>query len=342
MSNIYYEKCNNNTMITYPIFFKKLKKIQKRSKLIDNICEVKEINKYYLYATTKYYRLSNIIWPNNIKYYINKHNKYPSEYFVKIIMCTQISKKYIINPPIILDKNEINYFFYIHLHYNTLLILDALFFQGSYPRYQKENKYIYSEHAGVISIKDRMIDNIIVSSKTNRIDINDDTIFLPSNSPDFMNYNILFHTHPNTMLYGGRLKEGILYEFPSVNDIFNFIKSHNNGNIQISIIISPEGTYVIRQIENKKNILMNIDVYNNLKDFVLELEKLAISDNIHIINKISNPDIFHKYISQNYKYIILYNKFIEKQNLFIEYYPREKKNNEWCLKQIDLQYISKC
>ena len=167
MSNIYYETCCNNTMITYPIFFKKLKKIQKRAKIIDNMYEIKEINKHFIFDSEKYYRLSNIIWPDNIKYYINKHNKYPSEYFVKIIMCTQISKKYIINPPIILDIKEINYFYYIHLHHNILLILDALFLQGSYPRYQKENKYIYSEHAGVISIimTFNKIKNIIYTRK---------------------------------------------------------------------------------------------------------------------------------------------------------------------------------
>ena len=37
----------------------------------------------------------------------------------------------------------------------------------------------------------------------------------------------------------------------------------------------------------------------------------------------------------------MYNKFIQPNNLFIEFYPREKKNNEWCLRQINLPFIEK-
>jgi len=69
------------------------------------------------------------------------------------------------------------------------------------------------------------------------------------------------------------------------------------------------------------------------------LEKSAIRHNKKVLPKLRDPNIFHARISSNYKYINLYNRLIKPANLFIEYYPREKKNNEWVLKQINLQWL---
>jgi len=268
-----------------------------------------------------------------------KYQTFPSEYFIKIIMFTQIHKNKLINPPIMLPYNLIARFSYVHLHYNKLLIIDALFEQGSYPRYEDHNDFIYSEHSGVISLKDNTIDNIIVSAKTNRTDSQKTKIFLPNNSPIFKKYKILFHTHPNTITYGGRINEGILYEFPSANDLLNFITYHNSGKIQLSIIDAPEGLYIIRPLFYQKKISIDMQMFHDVMDYLLKLEKLSLSYYSNIIDKLSDPNIFHKYVSSNYKFINLYNKFIKNNNLFIEYYPREKKNSEWCLKPVDLQII---
>jgi len=35
----------------------------------------------------------------------------------------------------------------------------------------------------------------------------------------------------------------------------------------------------------------------------------------------------------------MYNKFIKPMNIYVEYYPREKKNGEWCLRTINLPYM---
>ena len=82
-----------------------------------------------------------------------------------------------------------------------------------------------------------------------------------------------------------RIKEGIIYEFPSVNDLFNFIKYHNEGKAQASIIISPEGIYVTRPIKYQKIYNIEFSLFDNIRKFVLKLEKIAIKKYKSIIAK---------------------------------------------------------
>lgn len=341
---IYYEKCNNLTMPYYSFFLDKLKQIQQLSKYNNPI---------YLYnanctkcANTKLYKLGNIVWSNNIKHKISHHKTYPSEYFIQIIINTCIINDTIINPPIQLYPNQIAKFTYIPLHYNKLLILDALMKQGSEPRYQLENrsgkeKYIYSEHFGVLLLDNKIIDSVITSTESSRIDASDNTIYLPTNTKILAQHEFLFHTHPNTITYAGRINEGIIYEFPSANDLLNFVKFHNEGKAQASIIIAPEGIYVIRPLYYQNKIQTDMKIFYHLRKFILKIERIAINKLKPIPSTITTADIFHTKVGSNLRYIRMYNKFIEQFNLFIEYYPREKKNNEWALKQINLQYLAR-
>lgn len=158
----------------------------------------------------------------------------------------------------------------------------------------------------------------------------------------FKNYEYLFHTHPNTITYAGRFNEGILYEFPSANDVFNFIKFYNEGKAQASIVVAPEGIYVIRPIYYQKKYKINQMVFHSLRKFILKLERLAVKKIKSLepaTTNITDADVFHENVGKNFSYIKMYNRFIEPYNLFIEYYPREKKNNEWCLRPINLPYI---
>lgn len=332
----YIEKCNCNTMLSHPFFFEKLKQIEILSKKIK----------------PKYYKLSRIVWPNNINHIITHNKTYPSEYFIKTILNTAIINNEIINIPIELSSSNINLLNYVPLYYNKLLIMDALFKQGSKPRYSSRSEsvtnqgsskdtdnFLYSEHTGTLHLDGGIIDNIIIHTNTNRLDPNDKTILLPNNSEDLLNYEFLFHTHPNSTQYAGRINEGIIYEFPSANDIMNFIKYHVEGKAQASIIIAPEGIYVIRLINFEKDIIYGKRFYYDLKKFLAELEYMAISNLEMIANKLSDPNIFHKKVGMNFEYINYYNNYIKPSNLYIEYYPREKKNNEWCLRSINLAYI---
>ncbi|AHA45451.1 hypothetical protein HIRU_S545 [Hirudovirus strain Sangsue] len=349
----FYEKCNCKTSITYSFFMDKLEKLEKMSTIINNFDLESYGLKYYCQypdckkcQTNQFYQLENIIWPNNIRHIIKHHHSYPSKYFTNIVIYTVCTNDYIINPPIKINTKNISDFSYVQLSYNKLLIIDALFRQGSYPRYlvpknhsNPSTRFIYSEHSGVLTLKNSVIDNIIVSTESSRIDSNDTDIYLPTNIDLMKNHEFLFHTHPNSITYAGRLKNNIIYEFPSANDILNFIKYHNTGIAQASIIVAPEGIYVIRPIEYNQDFKINLENFTDLKKYILKLENKAVKKLSNVLN-LSDPDIFHENVSHNFSYIKLYNKYIRQYNIFVEFYPRKKKNNEWILPSIYLQRIS--
>ena len=352
--NIYHEKCICKDMTYYSFFPKKLKMIEKIAERIEIIQKYNSKILCSKCLTQKYYRLANIIWPNNIQHIINHHKYYPSEYFVQIIMHCVILNNSIINPPLQITLDEISIFSYIILHYNKLLILDALMKQGSYPRYSANSdgidKYIYSEHSGVIAIENKLAGNIIIAANSNRIDVNDNNIYLPTNSNILAEHPFLFHTHPVThniestykpdskLSYAGRLDEGILYEFPSANDVLNFIKYRKQGMAQASIVIAPEGIYVVRPLIYKQTHNINKEYHNKLQGFIINLERKAVKKYKNLKN-ISKPSVFHNHISPDQSFIQMYNNFTTQINIFIEYYPRQKKNGEWILPEISLPYI---
>lgn len=338
--NKYIEQSNNINMMSYPLFFDKLVKLESiASKSFQNL---QKQFKNKCCRPTIFYNIGNIWWYNNITHLVNSHSLYPSTYFINFVLNTLVNGSYIVNPPLELCENSIDTFCYVKFDKNKLLIIDALMSSGSYPRYENNNsriltnKYIYSEHSGTITIEDNCIRSINVSADTNRINYNDETIFLPNNNSDFENHTILFHTHPNTITTGGRIKQGIIYEFPSSSDILNFVYYHNNAIAQLSLVISPEGIYVIRPL--KQTTLINID-----NDKFINLEKVisGIENKVIAINKnenLTDPDIFHTKISNNFHYIRKLNHFLSSSNIFIEYYPRQKVNNEWLLPSVSLQY----
>ncbi len=350
ITNIYYEKCIDKTMPYYPFFLTKLDTVEKISKRIIND---KLIANYCPDCITKKcYQLGNIIWPTNMRHIMNVHKTYPNEYFIKIIINSTIINGTIINPPLQINPSKIKYFCYVILHSNKLLILDALMKQGSYPRYvsgEDIKRYIYSEHSGAISVENSRVKNIIVSTE-DRIDATDDDIYLPTNSDLLAKHPFLFHTHPITQshktntnqysiqVYAGRLDDGILYEFPSANDIFNFIKYRRHGLAQASIVVAPEGLYVTRPLIFQMDNMVDKSFHKNLQKYILQLEKMAVDKYGKIVN-IQHPDIFHQNVSNDISYIKLYNNFLKKINLYVEYYPRQNKNNEWVLPEIHLPYV---
>ena len=282
------------------------------------------------------YCLGSVSWESDLMNRIKYDNYMPDAEFVKIINNTIVKKNHLINPPIKTNKLS-----YIDLFTNKTMILDALMQQGSMPKYKYKDKYLYSEHSGVITVENGFVDKVIVMTNNNRVDPSDETIFLPTNSNLLAEHPYIFHTHPNTKTYAGRLSDGIIYEFPSANDIFNFIKYYNEGIVCSSIIIAPEGAYVIRPIEATSNLILNANLFYYLRKFVNQLETMAIKKLLKKKIDLTNPDVFHKYVSNNFKYIILYNRLIEPANIFIEYYPRIKVNDEWIIPNIHLQFYQK-
>lgn len=337
----YIELCNSSQIPRYPFFDKKLSEIQRivTKHRISDSTQLKIVTPE-IQGIRWLYRLGNIVWFDTLRKTIRDKKRYPSSYFMKIILATKIINNRIVNPPIELPLELIDQFSFIPLHYNKLLIIDALMHQGSSKRYQTSNKrYIYSEHAGAIEVIDRNINSIIIASDTDRIDSADSDIYLPVNSKILEENTYIFHTHPNTTTYAGRLKDGIIYEFPSVSDLLNFIKYYNEGQVQASLIICPEGIYVIRPIVWESNIEIDYEIFHDLRLFILKLEKEAIAKYKHLHHTLSDPNVFHESIGQDMSFIDSYNKLIRPNNLWVEYYPRIWRNGEWTLQQINLPYV---
>jgi len=336
--NLYYEFCREKEMVFYPDFFQRLSLLEKC--LTTRLEKDFKMSHLINCSRKKYavYQLSSFVWPEGIRHYIKKHQSYPSHPFVQMIMHTACHQKFVCNPPSFVDPQKIDKIKYILLSANNILILDSLMKEGSHPRYIYEDKYIYSEHSGVLVMKNNKIESVIVSTLTNRIDPADTEIYLPINITEFENYPFLFHTHPNQGHYGGRISNGILYEFPSASDIYNFIKYGSTGKAQSSLIIAPEGLYNIK-ILSLLSPVPDAHWFDELKNFILHLEKTALKKNKKFLNQLGNADIFHQKIGADTTYITEYNKFLRPKNLIIEYYPRQKVNGEWILPSIYLQYF---
>ena len=136
-------------------------------------------------------------------------------------------------------------------------------------------------------------------------------------------YENILHTQPPTPKPGGRAEGGILYDFPSINDILHFCDHYNLGNTQGSIVITHEGLYNIRKFSHNKNEI-NLD---NEDDMVKKFT------NVH--NKIQNDaikkygvkftlDKFYNVIVQDFNYIDEYNRILHEYDLHIDYFPRIK------------------
>src|SRR3989304_6871158 len=147
---------------------------------------------------------------------------------------------------------------------NQINVLDALMSAGGKKIYSgKLGDAKYSEHFGLLDFNFKGLEKIILSTKM-RLDPSDDEIYMPKNIPDAYDYEYMFHTHPPTPKIGGRAKDGVLYEFPSISDLMHFVEHSNEGETQGSVVITPEGIYIIRKyIDNKKKIKLNYDSFNS-------------------------------------------------------------------------------
>jgi hypothetical protein len=285
------------------------------------ICNKKNITKGF-------FQIKNIRWEEGLVHYISEHNIKPTEKFIDLIFAytfNDTSSKVNIGKfnARIEIKNEKKY---LKLDRNQILILDALMDYGSYKRYiDNTNKSVYrfSEHAGLLDFNDTGLERIIVKGNTKRVDRNDNTIFMPGDfTPDELDFEYFFHTHPPTDGPGGRAVDGVLYEFPSIGDIIAFVNSYNENKVQGSMVITPEGMYIIRNYaDNMKPIKFNYDkFFDKVIDIQTDLENRAIRKYGTTFTK----EIFYSKISQDKKYIDEYNKFLNTFSIHIDYYPRIK------------------
>lgn len=292
--------------------------------------------------TTGLLELNKVRWENGLFHYIDKHNIKPSQEFIDLIFKFQLPEKHL-QERVIANITSTKYIQgeiqYLKIETNQMLIMDALMKHGSYDKKysDKNNKSIfrYSEHAGLLDFNNNGLEKIIVSSNATRVDKDDSSIFLPKNMPEAYDYEYIFHTHPATPKPGGRVMTGILYEFPSVSDIFHFVQHYNNGNTQGSLVIAPEGLYNIR-----KHILDGEKLKFNENTFFKKLINIMQDVQDNAIDKYGtdfDSYTFYSKIAKDTIYIDKINDTLHKFYLHIDFYPRIKdKRSRWIIDQVYL------
>jgi len=234
-----------------------------------------------------------------------------------------------------------NKYKYIKITRNQLLILDALLYDGGFKKkYIDRNKKIrYSEHEGWFRSKNSYIDKIIINANITREDYDDDDILFPQIALDSYQYEYIFHTHPPTPTIGGRVNDGILYEFPSINDILYFIDHYNMNITKGSIVITSEGYYIISVKQDTNKLIYDDEIINII---FKKLNKSLISIQRKAITKYGtsfSDEIFYSTIAKDKKYLKMYNFIINKylnNNIKITLKTRDKDilTNKWLLKSL--------
>ncbi len=329
-------------------------------KLADTMTHLRRKNKFKKYSKSKrchicgkrnistgLFTLGNIRWEDGLYHYIKEHNIRPSDEFIDIIFRYQIDPRVVSRKKIgrfkgvtVIKENKR----YLKMGRNQIFIMDALMKHGSYKRYVDEkNKSVfrYSEHFGLIDFNNNGIEKITISGKTNRVDEEDASIFQPEITIDRFDYEYIFHTHPAMPKPGGRAKTfdedeiGILYEFPSVEDMFHFIDQYNYEKTQGSIIIAPEGMYIVRKhIPDGKKIRINEDkFFKQALTTHTDIQEDAIDE----YGADFTDYTFYSEIAQNKEYINRLNKTLNRHQLHIDYYSRVRdRMGRWI---IDTVYV---
>jgi hypothetical protein len=324
-------------------------------------------------VTTRRYRLMNIMWEDGIEHYIKMHNIEPSIQFKQFILnkkngelvselyrtikkpgskskskskskfrseseskaVKEIDKSQMLLQRVVKDDKE-----YVMIERNQILILDALMIHGGYIKKYidvNENLNRYSEHAGFLDFENNSLSKIVVSGKTTRVDKEDAEIYLPMSMRDMYEYEYIFHTHPPTPKPGGRAVDGILYEIPSIGDIYHFIDHHNGGNVIGSLVVAAEGLYNIRKYEGGAASI-KIDDNNLYKKYDKAFMKMQNAALERYGSKFTLQQ-FYKEIAQDTTFIDMMNTTLNVFNIHIDYYPRKKDaHNKWVIDTVFLVF----
>ncbi len=281
------------------------------------------------------YKLEKYIWEDILIHYIEKHNIKPPEEFIDYIFFSRFKNILKLESRIIKDDKVS----YIKINKNQLLILDALLEHGGYSQkyadLKNKNIFRYSEHSGLFNFGSNKLQKIVVLGNTNRVDKGDNEIYMPNNVDDMFNYEYIFHTHPPTPKPGGRAKYGIIYEIPSIGDIFHFIDHFNDGRISGSIVITSEGLYNIRHL-SMSNEKISIDEDKLYIEFN-KISKRIQEDGIKKYGTVFTDEIFFSKIAQEVDIIGKMNDILNKFSVNIDYVPRIKnEKDQWI---IDTVYL---
>lgn len=277
------------------------------------------------------YTNNDIIWRDDLLHYVLVHNLKPTNQFIKFIMYFIIPAKQNYKNKGLLKTS---------LKSNQLHILDSFLYHGKDKNIYSEgdSNFKLSEQSGFFDFNEDGLETLLVDTTKKYVATDDPEIFLPNNRPDVGDYEYIYHTHPLTGKEGGRAKDGILYELPSIHDIYHFIYNYNYENVQGSMVSTAEGMYIIKSTYKKKkkgNILyMSASQHRKFVTLMYKLQDEAIKKYGTKFKK----EFFYSVIAQDRTVINKLNKLLKVNNIVIEYYPRVKnKKGKWVNQQIDIE-----
>ena len=83
---------------------------------------------------------------------------------------------------------------FIKVSKNQFRIMESLYIDGSNEKkyYDNNNELRFTEHSGLLDFGKSTLQKIIINAKKNISDKIDDTILLPENMPDAIDYEYIF------------------------------------------------------------------------------------------------------------------------------------------------------
>ncbi len=328
---------SNYISINLNLLNNKINEIIKLSDVSQTIITKNKINKNIINSDKKvnHYKYKNISFTDYDLTLFNNYNLIDINLYKKICQ-------------IDIPNYSISYYL---LNTNSLNILNGLYEEGSKKINIEHNKNIfsskikrYSEYFGYIEFDNKKISKIIVENKL-KVNDYDTAIYMPENTEESFAVNYIFHTHPKTPTIGARFIDGKLYEFPSISDILHFIEHHNFGILLGSIVIAPEGLYIIRKNTFDRNkIKIDYDVFiNDIEDMLDECIEYVNYEYRHLLELTEiTYDYFYMNVANNFKFINFINKHLIKYDIHIDYYARIKmhETDMWLFPDIMIPIIS--
>jgi hypothetical protein len=288
--------------------------INDKNKIIDRITRIQRITKPFISQGNKYYQWGQYLWKDQLIDQLNS-GIIPDNRFIELLSSAypppHTPKPFQLKP--------------IVLNHNNLMMMEAIWASGSQKSYRLNNHYYFTEHAGGLEIDECKIKKIFLHTDPGILD-SEQKIILPGNKGENENVPYVFHTHPYDP---ERLEDGIIYEFPSANDIFHFMYLHNIRRTMGSIILAPEGVYIIRAIYVERNFILDLNLHYKIERFLEKVQDQAYQ-------KYKDEKKFYEVVINDYSFINKINKKIADHNVVIEYHARTKINNEWRYREIVL------
>jgi hypothetical protein len=283
------------------------------------------------------FQFKNMCWDRALRHQIEQHYWKPSSLFTDFILGSTLellqnnkvalSGRLAPNDPHGQEPHS------LVMTRNQWSILDTLMQAGGKKYWMdQQNKPRYSETAGYLTSVDDHISEITIGS-SEESDPKDPSILFPNDMPQMAEHEYYFHTHPPTPFPGYRVKDGILYEFPSANDISHFLYQTTFGKTKGSIILAPEGVYILtRDPEKTTSEHLTDKQMQTYEHWMSKIEDKAMRHfKLTPNGEPPDLDIFYEEIASNHKYANLLHNKLQRWGIKMHYLSRIKNGDRWII-----------